>query len=593
MSISLATAAETLPDAAVATGVTTEGEVHESAAAKPVWRLAPIRYWGNVVYDFREERVAGVPRVMQNLISTDLNATSYLWQPWVAIVTAGLGISVAKVSDSESAGTDTFLTGRVRLNLFPQSRFPFEVRAEHGDTRVDSGAGPSIDYKYTLLSLQQRYRPVESNTQYSMSFDHYRQDATDSGRTTRNALMLDATFQPRPDQTASIGMQWNQNRRSRTGDETRYNTLVARHLYSPNSAMSVDSGANVTYVLDDVGSTQSEVTIVQANSIGFWRSSTAPLTMTGSVRLFALRVGNEQGNENQSRSVVGSGTLGATYAMTNNLRLSTSLSMTAGKTGDAHIESSVASVGASYDSPTADLGAFSYDWFGGASASHVSGTRNDGAGFNGQLGHRLSRNFAAIGQSRIGVSVGQSASIQTGAGTDDTRQFTNNASITWGGPTNGASSFARFSVADSRFVDGKRLHFQLMNFQLTRSDSLSRNASFSGTLTWQRTRQSAEEVGTPTELLGDRGFRTSTSADLTYQHERIFSVPRLRFLSQLKVNRDETLQLIGTPEERESRFWENRLEYRIGRLESRFLVRVGDIDHRRRNLVMWKLIRQF
>lgn len=557
---------------------------------KPAWRLAPIRYWGNVVYDIREERVEGAPRLLQNLVSADINATSYIWQPWFAIVTAGLGLTVVKVTDSDSAGTDVSATGRLRFNLFPQSRFPFEARAERGDTRVDSGAGPSIDYKYTRLNLQQRYRAPESSTQYSASFDHYRQDATDTGRTTQDTLMFDVSMRPRPDQTASLNGQWNYNRRRNTGDETRFSSLVARHTYSPNANLSVDSTANLTYVLDDVGEAQSDFKILQANSIGFWRAPDRPLTVTGSVRLFALRAGTD---ENRAQSTVASTTVGANYAITSNLRAMASLSVTSGESAGTRENSSVETAGLTYDSSTIQLGPISYDWFAGATGTHVTGTSKDGFGGNAQLGHRLSREFRFAGDSRLGFSVGQSASVQTGAATDDTRQFTHTGSITWGTLGDGSSTFARLSGADSRFVDGKRLHFQLVNFQLTRTDRLGRNSSFSGTLTLQRSRQSAEDPLLPPELSGDRGFRTSASADLTYEHERVFGVPRLRFLSQIKINRDEVLQLLGSPEERESRFWENRLEYRIGRLESRFLVRVGDIDNRRRSLVMWKVVRQF
>jgi hypothetical protein len=68
---------------------------------------------------------------------------------------------------------------------------------------------------------------------------------------------------------------------------------------------------------------------------------------------------------------------------------------------------------------------------------------------------------------------------------------------------------------------------------------------------------------------GEQGFVTTSGGSLTYQHQRVFGVRRLRFVSDLRLNSQALLPLLGGPQDQETAAWENRLDYSIGRTQLR------------------------
>ena len=61
---------------------------------------------------------------------------------------------------------------------------------------------------------------------------------------------------------------------------------------------------------------------------------------------------------------------------------------------------------------------------------------------------------------------------------------------------------------------------------------------------------------------------------------------KLRTEHKRDPNRHEVIQAFGTPSQRELLSWENRLNYQIGRLEARFLIRFSEFDGTKYSLVM-------
>ncbi len=557
-------------------------------------RLAPIRFWGSVAYDLRLENVEQRQRTVQHLITTTLNATSYIWQPWFALVSAGLGVTAGRVDDHQLAGDDHFLTGYGRLNLFPQSRFPFETHYEVNDSRIGSGLGPSTDYRSTRFGVSQRYRPEEGGVQLLVSYDRSTQDASLTGRDIQDTFQFDAARSWQR-QTAALNTSWSKNRRVDTDEDTLYRTIVGRHSYAPSANLSVETVANWTDSDFSLRLFDSETKFLQLSSVAFWRDPARPLTISGSGRLFTLHTdAGGQGTDAKQAS----SNLGAVYLVNKNLRLTGNLALTRTETGSESFNTNTESVGATYQGDTISIADASYDWFAGTDVSHTSGGGDgsaSGAVVGTQLGHSLTRVFPLGENSRLSVSFGQNFSAQGGnipnSELTSDKQIVHYGSITWNKLEADTATFVRLSASDSRFLDGREERFQLINLQATRTHELTQYSSWSGNLTIQSIRQRSELAGV--SLTSDRGFVTVASADLTYQHQKTFGIPRLRFFSQLRVNRDETLQALGTPLEREQRSWENRLDYTIGRLESRLLFRLSEIDNERRYLLMWRLIRYF
>ena len=70
-------------------------------------------------------------------------------------------------------------------------------------------------------------------------------------------------------------------------------------------------------------------------------------------------------------------------------------------------------------------------------------------------------------------------------------------------------------------------------------------------------------------------WETTSSGSLAYQTQRLFGVARLRFSSDLRLNTQALLPLLGKAEDQEAAAWENRLEYAIGRTQLRVSVVVS------------------
>jgi hypothetical protein len=74
---------------------------------------------------------------------------------------------------------------------------------------------------------------------------------------------------------------------------------------------------------------------------------------------------------------------------------------------------------------------------------------------------------------------------------------------------------------------------------------------------------------------------------------RVFGVPRLRFVSQLQILDSAVVQenAFAMPQDQVSRFWDNRLEYLIGRLTTTLAARVYEVHGVRREGIYFRIER--
>jgi len=556
-------------------------------------RLPPIRTWGSVAYDLRIED-GREQQTTQHLITTTVNAATYVWQPWLAVVSGGLGYTVGRLDERDLETRDDFVTGYARISVFPQSRFPFEARYQVSDSRIDSNLGASSSYKSTQVGVAQRYRPAGAGFSYTLSYDHNTQDSTTTGEDVQDLVGFDMGRDFK-NQALSLNANWNRNRRLDTSEQTQYRTLVVQHRYTPSADLSIQTVANLTDTENEFRLSQSQFEFSQLSSYGFWRDPKRPLTVSGGARLYSLAA---SANGADSETQQASANVGATYLLNKNARVNGNLNVSTTDASARSITNITALVGVGYQGDTRRLGKYDYDWFGAGDVTHAT-TSGDEAARNGfilgaQVGHSLGRVIDLGGTSKLMLKASQSMSALAGAvseSEDSRQQLQHSASVTWSKSEENTTTLVRLSANDARFINGKREVFQLINLQATRNRELGQYASWAGNLTIQSVRQETEQSGST--FNPGAGFVTTASADLTYVHQRVFGIPRLRFYSQIKINHDETLQLIGGPQDREQMSWENRLHYSVGRLESRLELKFSEFEGERRTLLMWRLIRQF
>jgi hypothetical protein len=562
------------------------------AYAPEQWQLAPIRLWGDIGYDFRRSSMEGQSKFTRHSVIANLNASTYIYEPWFAVVNLGLGLTASRLNDSELSGSDKYATGYARFNLFPISRFPFEARFLRSENGTDTDLGAEQTYRLTRYGVTQRYRSEDGRDQYSASFDRFTQDSTSVGKDIQNALQLDANFRLRRDHELQVLGTWNHNRRVNTAERNDYETLLARHAFRPDATLSWENSANLTHTDSRFASAESDLRIFQLSSVAFWRPESRPLTVSGSVRLFSLDNGTGQ-DSNTTRVVNAS--VGANYMFSRNLRALGGVSLTDTDANGQHNRTAIGTAGATYQGDTIDFGKFRYDWFASGTGIETTGAPDrNGFSFNGTFGNSLSRGIDLGNGGTLSFNVAQNVTALTGVQIEGSQQLFHSGSITWRkrDPESAATSFIRLSATDSRYLNGQREKLQLVNLQLTRTLELGRDRALSGNLTFQTTRRYSERPGFDTSFNQGKP-ESSVSGELNYRHQNFLGVQRLVFFSQLRLNRQELIQVIGAPNERELRSWENRLDYNIGRLETRLLARVAEIDGTQQWLVMFRATRRF
>lgn len=588
------------------------------------WRVPPISTSGSVSYDLRASHAPGENTALSQLVTSTLSARTYIYQPWFATLNGSVSVSLSRsqggglkdtseapFASQEGPGTmDRFVTGNARLDLFPRSRFPFEMHFERSDSRVDSGLASSLDFRTQNLGFSQRYRPPSGNFSASGSFDR-RQQFGVGFRDTQDALTGEFSTRWKYNE-ASAGLSYNQAQRDQNDDRTQFLSLVGHHQYSPAGGLSVTSTANATKTREHVGVAETDLSVLQLSSVGIWRPDGSKLTLSGAVRGLVLR----DSISDNALDTAGL-TLGTSYELNRNARLTANANVTTSNSNGTVSQGFSGTAGASWQGDSLEFNKFRYDWFasGSVGASGISGGSNSASEtqttLDAQLGHTINRTWPLTEFSNLQFNAGQTlnstytrssserhigdASIPTSA-----RSLLHTAGTSWNIAGDNRSASARAMFSDTREIGGGNGQFQLFNFQLTGTFQFGRDRSLSGDLTYQRSAQRAGDQTQPSDIgpifiTGERTSSHGASGEIVYRQQRLLGIPRLRFTSRLKLARDVQSQAgtFATIADRETRLWENRLDWAAGRLETQLIFRLTQVEGKRREYLMWRVQRNF
>jgi hypothetical protein len=352
----------------------------------------------------------------------------------------------------------------------------------------------------------------------------------------------------------------------------------------------------------------SSTDIRQISSFATWRPSegqwfyapASPLYLTGSVRV--VDAASESGDTAQ-RFRAFNATLGATQELTREWRLAGSVSATQLAPDSGAGSTSAAGNGSVTYTPNGlMLGEWRYTPSVGANAgvsrSSETGQRNT---LGGQFAHGVSRSLTLGETDSLAFNLTQSLAALRDSQTQTwTRALAHSAGVFWQGSTDGASqSYASLSGSDSRSWAQESGSFQLVNMQVSRRTQLSRHASWSGNLTFQTSRSDTTQIDAFTGLKrqASPGWQRFYSGSLSYENQRVFGVPRLRYTAQLNVNSQQLESRaegdIDAPRERITESLENRLDYAIGRLETRLSARLARVEGRSVASIFARLQRRY
>jgi hypothetical protein len=601
------------------------GDVAPVDAAAPTappfeWRFAPWRTSGTLSLETRRLRLEDGSRSTTTLLVNDTEWSSWLWQPWFVQVRAGLGLLAARDSlhgfdTPPSTSNSGAMTGHATIEVFPLSRFPFELRADLSDSRV-RGDTLGADYRNLRFGFTQSYRPESGNDAYQLTFDHSRLRSDGLPDDTVDTLHATALRQMGPHSFELAGA-WTRNRRDGGldgDDSTRITSLSARHAFQAAEALNVDTLAtwNDARLSTGAGASRLEnkVDIRQLSSFVTWRpregqwlgDPASPTVVTASARWIDAGSGDAEPMR-RVRSMNAS--LGVTRELTRDWRLGASVSAAMVEPDDAARASSTAGALSLTWSPLPVVWSDAWRYAPTVSAS-VGGARSSEAGLRHTAGAQFVHGLtwaapfvpdAPSWSANLTQSLGVLHESQPAL---TSRAIAHSASLFWQGAGDGLSqAFASLSASDARTWTPQPGRFQLLNLQLSRRTQLSRHLSWSANLTLQESRSDAVLLDpfTGLERRDSPGWQGSHSGTLSVEHGRFLDVPRLRATLLVSANTQQFEQRafgdIEAPRERITESIEGRVDYAIGRLEARLSARMATVEGRRAASLLARVQRRY
>lgn len=582
-------------EAAPATG---EMTLEAPSATEPLrgdgihWSLGPWRTGGSVALDLRSLRLEDGRTTRQSLLLTELDMANYIWQPWFVQLRLGLGFVAAQASgDAQTQGQlGSTVTARTAITVFPASRFPFELRADVSDSRT-GGLSLGGDYSSRRLSLSQSWRPLKGNTQLQLLAD--RSEISDGlSRDTLSTITATA-LQQTGAHTVDLGLTHSDNRRSDTQEQTRLSSATARHSFHPANSLNMETFASWNEARLRGGGLGLNSDVLQLASFASWRGKRGPWAGAGAPLIAA------SARWVQTRSP-GSGAGGGPQAINATLGVSQDLGVAwrAAISGSfSHLQSSAQADGKSAGaqaslswSPASLLWA---GWRYGPSASvngsslhSTTASARQTAGL--QATHSVSRDLPLGDSNRLSFSLSQSGAVlKESQSSQLARAVAHGASLSWQRLSEaGGQSYGGLSYSDSRTLGQVPGRFELLNLQLSQRTQLTRYAHWSANLTLQGSNNRSSELDVFSGLRREMGsgWQRFYAGSLSYEQQRAFGVPRLRHTVLLNVNSQplerRALGDIDAPRERITESLESRLDYAIGRLDTRLNLRAARVDGR-------------
>ena len=587
-------------------------EAEKKAGASRRWGVAPIRWGGEVSIGLRRSNSEGSTASTGHVYEGRLRANSYIWQPYIALVSGDFALTSLRSQDSSSDAASnnlvgTSISGTGSLSIFPQSRFPFQASLSLSDSRSD-GSFSDSNISRRRLGMMQQYRPAVGSWFASGSYDRSELDG-DFGSDIVDRLSGNYNNQMGR-HSLSVNGDISKNRSS-DGSTTSF-FASASHGFRYSEELFLNTVANIVdqRVSFRAGgaSVANRVGSMQLFSFANWSPVESKWRGSGNVRYFQTYSDSSGGSNNSQRNIAGSASL--SYQASRNLSLSGTLSASTNLDGDSTTSQSLSS---SYSGDAISLGAFSYNWFSSASASNASSSSGDSVrAISASLGHSLSR-FWMFGQGAgVSMSLNQSvgSSRATGSGAVSSTTLSHGASVSLSANAGESlNGFLSASVSDNRSMGDETSSFQMLNVQLSGNWRINPLSELHSNLTWQLSRQNAsgnsfvitDEFGRPIIIdESSKSRNSSLSGALGYGHRRFLGVRGLRYRLDFRANTNDTATArrfgdpdAGRAEDQVTLDLDQRLMYSIGRLDTELQYRVGEVQGRRQDLIFLRASRAF
>lgn len=561
--------------------------------------VAPIRWGGELSYGYFALKPDKGATASSHFYQITNRASSYILYPWLAQVNGNLSVALVRSGssgDDESSTRAVSITGGLGLNLFPVSRFPFSADLSVTDSRTDGTLTDSGNRSYRL-SLRQSYRPIRGRWNTNGSFSASRLEGEFGSD---SVYLLEGNYATQWEKNAFDAHAAASTNEVKTGTNTRNLLLYANHNYRIDNATRVDSNASLTYFdVGQQGGGSSATGVLQVYSVGSWNPQDSPWSASASGRL--VRNSSDFGGSGNSTTLAAL-TIGGSYRASRNLRFSASGSTSGALGGDSSSLTTSLSGAVTYTGDPLTFGNVSYTWGSSGSISHIMSSDVSAQSVSASGNHALSRSWILSPWSVMSGSVSQGVAAFRSSGDSGTTGSSLSHSVNLSlsaTPGDASTGTIGTGLSDSRSFGDSSSHFRSAHIQIGGNLRLSRDSILSGHMTWRKTEQQSERpidplTGLPIEVESDN---TDLNGNINYQHGRVFGIRGMVYSLQFSAssNRGNERQL-GNPDatrEGKTRSIDQRLNYRIGRLESQLNMRVAEVDGKKNAALFFRVSRSF
>ncbi|RRJ85260.1 hypothetical protein D0544_09415 [Aestuariirhabdus litorea] len=467
-------------------------------------------------------------------------------------------------------------SGETLFSLYPTSRFPFTATLGLKSSERRRSFGENDSLTTLSLGLEQRYRTLGHDI-YQGELYAETNDSRNDGieQRYRLALSADNSWSEHHALKSSYNFTRRDSSRLKVADrrglieQTDTSRFFSRYRFNPQASFSNESFLSL---FDEeqryANRTRTERDWQQNNSL-LWR----PLKykrwrLSGFGRLATREVDTSDGG-GAKRDTLDLGT-GVSYDYSTALRFDGQLSVGGRRDNEQTYATHNERLGVSYRPVAIRWRTYDYNRF--ARASVRNSREEDGSSqqLAGSLGHALTRefNFSFAEDTRMQFDQQFASNFDSRADSTDDKSVIHRVSLTFRRVEPGVSSFLRTSVEDQRAFDVLEADIkeaQRYYLQVNRTSTLSRYRNWEADMTLEyldELRESGENIS-----------RSYARGYVSYVDNRLLNVRSLSFRSSLRLNKKyETRsggrdQNLFDDEDEYEASWENRLTYRVGRLE--------------------------
>jgi len=502
---------------------------------------------------------------------------SYLWEPWFGNWKGRIASSWER-NESTDTTKNEVLSGAGEINLFHLSRFPFTAYVDVKDSRVDDSdiLDPGSEERFTRYGIRQSYTPLSGNMNFNLNLFRDEREDLKTNDTEESTRGIASAFYHLGPHRMNLSLLANDRKRSIVDDQQQDWQTDLTHTYTPGARFSLSTslGASGSTSEDDNGHSSFNQQRLASNML--WRAETMPLSVRSDIfaktQTTASDIAGDR-DEDETRA-----NLSLTYLPTEQWRLR----LSGGgrfRTGDVEEQRTFQAVSADYSSRAIPIGGFIYSYGSGVGFANETNSNTENEQIKrANFSHNLNRSwmhdwFGPIGAS---ITLGQDLTYEDSSLENELGTLVHRVSYNLSSAGEDRSTNLNLVFYDSRNTGRNDFATQNASISAIHNQRISRYSDYGISYNTNLTRQS----GDLSTVIEDDPFTDEdesqiedaehTSLEIFYHHNRLFKVRNLRFGTRLQTSTSSLLLDELNTEPSSELFWENRIDYTIGKLDIDF-----------------------